>query len=71
MEIAIVALIAVVIGYLMGRQSTKDKQRVVEGKPLEKISIKPEFLKEHKEAETDPIMDGFANMMMYDGEEQS
>ena len=68
MEYAVIALVSVLIGYTMGRQSTRDKQQVKEGRPIGKIKFAPDFVKQKVEA--DPILEGFANIMAYDGSEQ-
>lgn len=62
-----IMLTGILIGLLANRQSLKDKQAIEQGKPLDKIF---EFVAEEPEKEIDDIMQGFANLMAYDGEVQ-
>lgn len=70
MEIAIMALIGVAIGYMMGRQSTRDKQKIEAHETIDKVVEVPEVFRKEEEMPDDPIMEAFNNMMTYDGTEQ-
>ena len=72
MEIAILMLVSVTLGYLMGRQATKDKQHIKDNKPLERFNIPsiPNVLKKDKEPEKDLVYEGLMNILSYEGENQ-
>ena len=61
-------LIGVIVGYLMGRQSVQDKQKIKEGKPIQPIKLF-DFTDKEEEEPSD-FEQGFANLMEYDGSKQ-
>lgn len=65
-------LISVTIGYAMGRQATKDRQRIKDSKPLESVKLPdiPKIPRKIKEPENDPIYEGIMNILSYEGENQ-